>query len=321
MDRTPDFEALTTTRGNPRARQYTPLDETTSLVAKIKKIKLHLLKLGHEYLDTYCDLKGTPRMTDERRQKLDEEVEEFIDNCEEKIKILRSEIQLGTTSEQVIEHRETMIKIVRRILNDLFKYFNHLKTTRIRRNVEKDKYDRIVTLRGSLDPGDEFESINTSNLDIEKLTSLSQEETLGTSLSSMKHSQNNFNATTSNRLDDYSMIEDEHQDISPREMQALVRENSRIHEELITFDDEVRLIGKKVAQISKLQELFTEKVMEQAVDLNNLHETAIRSSENVREGNDLIRDAMMKNASTRVFILFYIITLGFTILFLDWYNP
>lgn len=322
MDRTRDFEALTTKKGTLRPKRYTPLDETTSLVTKIFKMKSHLTRYGQDYLNTYGYLPGACVMTDERRNKLDADVEEFIDSCQEKIKILQSEIRLGTDSPQVIEHRETVIKIVRRILNDLFNYFNHLKTTKIVRQMEKQKFDRIESATGRISPSQEYESIDSEPINLlDKLTNLSSDDNplIGTSIRSQTSD------TSAYSIDDYqhqSLIAAEHHiSIDPQEIQALVLENSQIHDELMTLDDEVKLIGKKVVQIAKLQELFTEKVMEQQVDLDNLHETAIKSSENIREGNDLIRDAMMKNASTRVFILFYIITLAITILFLDWYNP
>lgn len=321
MDRTADFEGLTAGRCDTRAKRYTPLNETTSLVTKIYKMKAHLAKYGHDYLNTYGYLPGACIMTDDRRNKLDTDVEEFIDSCNEKIKILQSEIRLSSCSQQVIEHREAVIRIVRRILNDLFAYFNHLKTTKIVRQMEKEKFDRVESASGKLTPGQEYESI-ADEVSFEKLTNKLDETDQRSTRDSTKAQQTYDHSVSFDDCQHQSLIAAEHHtSIDPVEIQALAQENSQIHEELITLDDEVRLIGKKVVQISKLQEMFTEKVMEQAVDLNNLHETAIRSSENVREGNDLIRDAMMKNASTRVFILFYIVTLGFTILFLDWYNP
>lgn len=81
-----------------------------------------------------------------------------------------------------------------------------------------------------------------------------------------------------------------------------------------------RQIEGKVLEIAKLQEIFTEKVLQQEHDLNKVNETVITSTENVRGGNEQLREAMKKNAGFRVWILFFIITLAFTILFLDWYN-
>lgn len=318
MDRTSDFEKLTKSRANPRTRRLIPFDETTSLVTKIYKMKSHLTKYGHDYLNTYGYLPGACVMTDERRNKLDADVEEFIDSCHEKIKILQSEIRLNCSSQQMIEHRDTVIKIVRRILNEFFAYFNHLKTTKIVRQMEKQKYDRIECESGRISPGKEYESMDS---DAFKLDQLNIDDSQDKSITATNERDMNTSVSFDDCRQQSLIAAEHHTSIDPGEIQALAQENSQIHDELITLDDEVRLIGKKVVQISKLQEMFTEKVMEQAVDLDNLHDTAIKSSENVREGNDLIRDAMMRNASTRVFILFYIVILGFSILFLDWYNP
>lgn len=321
MDQTAEFEALTATRGQSRAKRYTPLDDATSLVAKINKMKSHLTKYGHDYLNTYGCLPGASIMTDERRNKLDQDVEEFINICNEKMKILQSEIRLGTNSAQVIEHRSAVIEMMMRILNDFVNYYTQLRTTRMKRSIEKAKYDKVECASGKMSPGPEYESISNDTINLESLTSSLAKEDVSIAAAS-RSSQSDDHPYSFEDFQQQSLIATEHDtSISPNELQTLALENYHIHDELITLNDEVKLIGKKVVQISKLQELFTEKVMEQEVELNSVHEKAIRSSENVREGNDLIRDAMMKNASTRVFILFYIITLGFTILFLDWYNP
>lgn len=319
MDRTSEFESLTSIKNNSRTKRYTPLDDATSLMTKIMKMKSHLYKYGHDYLNTYGCLAGASIMTDERRSKLDQDIEEFINVCNEKIKTLQSEIWIGTNSSQVIEHRKAMIEIMMRIFNDFVRCCTHLRTTRMMRDIEKQKFERIefVSTKGKIP--DELESLNSENLDLESIKNLTQTSCDDLTSTSMQASQSTLSQTD---WQQQSLLAAEHDtSISPQEIQVLAIENSEIHDELVTLNDEIKLIGKKVVQITKLQELFSDKVMEQEMELNRLHETAIRSSENVREGNDLIREAMMKNASTRVFILFYIITLGFTILFLDWYNP
>lgn len=323
MDLTPEFEALTGCRSNPKAKRYTPLDDATSLVTKINKMKSHLTKYGHDYLNTYGCLPGASIMTDERRNKLDRDVEEFINVCNEKIKILRSEIKLGTSSSQVIEFRGVVIEMMMRILNDFVNYYTQLRTTRMKRGLEKQKYDRIECASGKISASKEYESMISDKINLDSLASFTEDDNKHvTSMSSQLTDARDDGSVSFDDCRHQSLIAAEHHtSISPDEIQMLALENCQIRDELMTLDDDIKMIGKKVVQISRLQEMFTEKVMEQEVVLNNLHDTAIRSSENVREGNELLRDAMMKNASTRVFILFYIITLAFTILFLDWYNP
>lgn len=312
MDHTKQFELLIskTARGNgPRQKRYTPLDDGMSLLIKIHKMKSHLTKYGHDYLNTYGCLPGATIMTDERRSKLDHDVEDFINVCNDKMKIFESEFSIGAATEQIKEHREAAIDIMKRILKEFINYYNQLRMTRMQRVLEKQRYDRIEIIDGHT-----MNTINELTLDNIDLEALAKEDKQTSTTQSHSFSFEDFHQQS-------LIAAENHISISPEEVQSLALENSQIHEELLTLDDEVKSISKKVVQLSLLQELFTEKVMEQEIELNNLHETAIRSSENVRVGNNLIRDAMMKNASTRVFILFYIVTLGFTILFLDWYNP
>lgn len=318
MDRTRDFEKLTSTRGGERVKRYTPLDDSSSLVTKIVKMKNHLCKYGHGYLNTYELIPGASTMSEERRNRLDQDVEEFIDVCNAKIKVLQSEIWIETKSVQVIEHRKAIIEIMMRIFNDFVKCCTHLRTTRMMRDIERQKYDKIEKISAPKSFDEEMESMSTDQLD---LVSLSSEDGINYKLPVIGKNVHHSSYNEEDCLQQSIIASEHHTSISPEEIQLLAVENAQIHDELVTLNDEIRMIGKKVVQITKLQELFSDKVMEQEIELNRLHETAIRSSENVREGNDLIRDAMMKNASTRVFILFYILTLGFTVLFLDWYNP
>ena len=108
---------------------------------------------------------------------------------------------------------------------------------------------------------------------------------------------------------------------TPEEIQMYDKENNQLYDEMNAISDEVKTIGGKVVEIARLQEIFTEKVLEQEQDLNRLSSTVIASTENIKEGNDELREAMKKSAGFRVWVLFFIITLAFTVLFLDWYNP
>lgn len=109
--------------------------------------------------------------------------------------------------------------------------------------------------------------------------------------------------------------------LTPEEIQLLDNENRLLYDELNTVTDEVKSITGKLMEIARLQEIFTEKVLEQEQDLSRVNTAVISSTENIREGNDELREAIKKSAGFRVWVLFIIITLAFTVLFLDWYNP
>ena len=66
--------------------------------------------------------------------------------------------------------------------------------------------------------------------------------------------------------------------------------------------------------------MFTEKVLEQKDNIDQIQSHAVATTENVRDGNEELRKAIQRNASIRVYILFFLIVMSFSLLFLDWYN-
>ena len=61
-------------------------------------------------------------------------------------------------------------------------------------------------------------------------------------------------------------------------------------------------------------------VADQKNEIERIANTVIGSTENVKEANDQIREATQRNAGLRVYILFFLIVMSFSLLFLDWYN-
>uniref|UniRef100_A0A8C8KA66 Syntaxin-18 n=1 Tax=Oncorhynchus tshawytscha TaxID=74940 RepID=A0A8C8KA66_ONCTS len=112
-------------------------------------------------------------------------------------------------------------------------------------------------------------------------------------------------------------VEDE---LSPEEMQMFEQENQRLVSEMSNLVDEVRQIEGKVVEISRLQEIFAEKVLMQETEIDSIHQLVVGATENVKEGNEDIREAIKNNAGFRVWILFFLVMCSFSLLFLDWYD-
>ncbi|TKR88893.1 hypothetical protein L596_013065 [Steinernema carpocapsae] len=98
-------------------------------------------------------------------------------------------------------------------------------------------------------------------------------------------------------------------------------ENQQLRRRLQHTNTEVEAIEKQVEELHRMQKFFSEKVMDQEVDIIKVHTAAEETVENIKDGNDLIRSAIKNGASRRVIFLFCLIVLTFTLLFLDWYNP
>uniref|UniRef100_A0A7N5ZVT5 Syntaxin-18 n=1 Tax=Anabas testudineus TaxID=64144 RepID=A0A7N5ZVT5_ANATE len=112
-------------------------------------------------------------------------------------------------------------------------------------------------------------------------------------------------------------MEDE---LSPEEIQMFEQENQRLVSEMNSLVDEVRQIEGKVVEISRLQEIFAEKVLQQETEIDSIHQLVVGATENVKEGNEDIREAIKNNAGFRVWILFFLVMCSFSLLFLDWYD-
>ncbi len=59
-----------------------------------------------------------------------------------------------------------------------------------------------------------------------------------------------------------------------------------------------RKLEGKVVEISRLQQVFTEKVLEQEGDIYRINEVAIHTTENIKSGNEQIREVSWSNLHT-----------------------
>ena len=108
--------------------------------------------------------------------------------------------------------------------------------------------------------------------------------------------------------------------LSSEEMQIFESENAQLYNELNSLTEEVKQIEGKVVKIAELQQIFTEKVLHQEKDIDRIASTVIGTTENVKDANEQIRQAIQRNAGLRVWILFFLAVMSFALLFLDWYN-
>ncbi|XP_014208963.1 syntaxin-18 [Copidosoma floridanum] len=115
-------------------------------------------------------------------------------------------------------------------------------------------------------------------------------------------------------------VKDTHKYLSSEDIQIYEIENEHIFSELNIFNDEIDQIENRVVRIHELQEIFMEKVITQDKNLENLLLNVVGSTQNVREANEQIRKAIQSNAGLRVWVLFFLLVMSFTLIFLDWYN-
>ncbi|XP_017890610.1 syntaxin-18 [Ceratina calcarata] len=279
------------------------------VVAQISKLREFLLDNRKAYLNFSNYLSNVPSMSDADRDEIDIGAQKIMSTCSQLIKELRREIADSEVSPQNLEHREIMLLLIEDYLKNVCKVYSEQKAMRVKRAMEIRK---IARLEMDSKPGKRSEErVEMRRSSHNERTEDKENKVSSNDSSPMKIQELNgdVNALT---------YEEE---ISPEDAQLFEAENEQLYNELNTLTEEVKQIESKVVHIAELQEIFTEKVLDQDKDLDRLMTTVVASTENVKEANDQIRQAIQRNAGLRVWILLFLLVMSFSLLFLDWYNP
>lgn len=113
--------------------------------------------------------------------------------------------------------------------------------------------------------------------------------------------------------------EEEAKELSPEDIQMFEEENVQLYNELQGLSEEVEQIEKNVVDIAQLQDIFTEKVSLQKHNIERIANAVVGATENVKDANEQIKQAIQRNAGLRVWSLFFLLVMSFALLFLDWY--
>ncbi|XP_078260401.1 syntaxin-18 isoform X2 [Rhinoraja longicauda] len=247
------------------------------------------------------------RMTDTERDQIDQDAQIFMRTCSDAIQQLKTEAIKNVISPQVKEHREGVLDLLEAYLKNVCKVYSEQRAIRVKRVVDKKRLSRLEPEQHSgkmlVSPSEGIPPAGSENSEELVL----KDESNGKSFS---ETQDNLDLWDDAKGDE----------LSPEEIQVFEQENQRLVSEMNSLVDEVRQIEGKVVEISRLQEIFTDKVLQQEKEIDNIHELVVGTTENVKEGNEDIREAIKNNAGFRVWILFFLVMCSFSLLFLDWYG-
>ncbi|XP_050737345.1 syntaxin-18-like isoform X2 [Eriocheir sinensis] len=290
-------------------------------------------------------------MTDYERSYMEKVVKTNLRIIDDNIRTLSSDLQGEQQgSKDAQECQQNIMAILRMNFQGINSTFKHMKELRKKRQKEKDNLYRLQRPSGSrkrTSSGSEEQSRAPHPALRESLESsrdaleTSQSELWGDWPESPESDQ--LSQDGNQDRDDKestegskrrgpsdagkkqtSYLEDEMDkmlgELSPEERQMLEEENDHLYKELQSNHEEVRQITKQVVELGQMQDLLSENVELQATQIDKIQETIIAATENVREGNEQVREAMRKDAGFRVWIMFFLIVMSCTILFLDWYN-
>ncbi|XP_031789258.1 syntaxin-18 [Nasonia vitripennis] len=223
-----------------------------------------------------------------------------ISICNQLISELRIDIRLPDISQHHQEHRNVVIFLIEEYLKGVSRIYSEQKAIREKNFIKHKKLSKLhsaVSKRVAISDKIKFTATQKKNNDLDSLK-----------VQEMNGDINVISCTAEILL-------------SPEDIQMFESENEQLYNELTTLSEEVKQIETKVVHITELQEFFTQRVLEQNKNLEQVFTTVVGSTENVKEANEYIRKAIQRNAGLRVWILFFLLVMSFTLIFLDWYNP
>lgn len=262
------------------------LVKAREIVRQISSFKKILDENKAAYLNVLNCLSTSQTMSELDRENIDNSAEKVINSCSAAINTLKRDIAAHKNTKQKEEHYENVIESLEKYLKGVSKSYTEIKARRVKRVIETHKISKLETNKavGSLTPDTE---------------------------TSPKHKITPPPPTPTESIDNQLSVE---------EMQMFESENELLYNELNSLSDEVKQIESKVVHIAELQELFTEKVLQQDRDIERIATAVVTTTDNMKDANEQIRKAIQRNAGLRVWILFFLLVMSFSLLFLDWYN-
>uniref|UniRef100_A0A914ZJ37 Syntaxin-18 n=3 Tax=Parascaris univalens TaxID=6257 RepID=A0A914ZJ37_PARUN len=318
--------------------------------AVIARRREYITAVGHCNGFALSTYKG---MSEWERNKMDDESERAIRQCSQLIRSLQRQIRLDTElrSSDEAAHLEEVARILDGYLKKIAKIVTELRSVRVRKTATMNEITRLSALvrihenmARNTRRETKYAECNTDEkkgeFDITQTipsnsnSSFSQQSTSGirrrhTNVQGSDNSEEKRQPEALSNLEGYMLVDDHEEPrqveimepLSDEESVQLMAENEKLYAKFAQVNSDVLRIEQQMNHIHRLQETFAEKVLDQERDIGFVNESAVHTVENIRDGNEQIRQAIQNMASRRVILLFCIIVLTFTLLFLDWYNP
>ncbi|XP_058789780.1 syntaxin-18 [Phymastichus coffea] len=228
----------------------------------------------------------------------------FEDECLQLLEELKEWISHLDIPQQNQEHNKTVISIIEEYLKSISKIYSKQKILKTKQTIAIRQVFKLKSWKKQMNEANiqhfKYDAYSKNTADNIKVNSFEIQEING---------------------DTRQTIDLNHEQLEPNDIQLFESENEQLYNELNTLTEEIKEIENKVVSISELQNVFSEKVLDQEKNLEYILTTVAGSTENVKEANEQIRNAIQRNAGFRVWILFFLIVLSFSLIFLDWYKP
>lgn len=294
-----------------------------NVVKQIKKLRDFLLEHRKDYINTTGHLVSSSYtgMTDAERDAIDNEAQQYMKVCTDAIRQLKDN-DAENLSTQAEKHREEVQTLLQTFLKDVCRLYSEQRAVRVKRIVEKKQMSTLLPRSYQLKATGASSESQPPLAEVEKEpehsnTPSSQD---GDPLKAVDASNRTQPPVAKDSFVSPWQGDAAENQLSAEELNEFEQENQLMYSELNSVADEVKQIEGKVVEISQLVDVFSEKILQQSEVIDNIADMAVETTENVKMGNEEVRQAIKNRASFRAWILFILIVCSFSLLFLDWYS-
>lgn len=267
------------------------LSKAKEIMKNLTNLRDFLLENRKSYMNIINHFSNTKTMSDIDREQVDINAQNILHNCTQMLTEMKRLLPKAK-SKQLSEHYGNVLQSLDNYLKYVGKLYAEQKAIRVKRALDNRKIGKL-------------------EVDISKPKRVVHE---------IKTDDPAEPTPKLNIIPDKSIPINPDDQLSAEEMQMFESENEQLFNELSSLSEEVQQIESKVVHIAELQQEFTEKVLEQEKDIERIASQVVGATENVKDANDQIRQAIQRNAGLRVWVLFFLLVMSFSLLFLDWYN-
>ncbi|XP_032514328.1 syntaxin-18 [Danaus plexippus] len=275
------------------------------ITLQITKLRDFMLEHRERYLSFFNSVTGD-EMSEAERDQIDTGAQRIINTCSHLLKEFRNDNRKLSVSQQTRDYMDAVIDLIDSYLKSVCKIHSELKALRVKRALDIRKLSRLEQPQTKSSIPNPF--IDNKIIEQEEEKDEENVEETDNRKTKMDLSEN-----------EVAVMSDQGE-LSAEELQMFESENVQLLNELNSMTEEVRQIESKVLHIAELQEIFTEKVLQQEQDIDRIANTVVGTTETMKDANEQIKQAIQRNAGLRVYILFFLLVMSFTLLFLDWYN-
>ena len=275
--------------------------QATKIVQTIRSLADFLQQHRGSYVQNHAA--SSRQMSEAERDQVDVGADNIAKQCRNLIMKFRSDIGKEKFNVSAQEHYEGVVVGLDKYLKSVVSIHSEMRAVRVAKQIQQKKLSRL-----------EVNSVESRAMEIG-----GGQGNSATDLIELREKA--VAAAAEAQPLQYSAWGDESDEEMTQEESAMMEmENERLIEQLNSLNNAVDQVQSKVVKIAELQSIFTEKVLEQADDIERIHAETVSSTENIKGGNEAVRQAIQNKASYRVYILFVILVFSFSLLFLDWYN-